>query len=60
MIEWRIREGGHGGYIAEKIGIPEKGIEAEYKSGVYVGVIMYESANFETSKEAEKYIKRRM
>lgn len=59
-MEWRIRESGNGGFVAEK-GIHHKG--GEHFPGI-IGVtmtafIVYESAAFETEKEAKNYIKRR-
>lgn len=59
-MEWRIRESGHGGFVAEK-GIYHKG--GESFPGI-IGVTMaafvvYESATFETVKEAKNYVKRR-
>lgn len=59
-MEWRIRESGHGGFVAEK-GIYHKG--GESFPGI-IGVTMpafvvYESAHFQTEKEAKNYIKRR-
>lgn len=57
MIEWRIRKSGHGGFVAEKVGVPEKGIEAGFKAGVIMGAILYESHRFDTEKQAEKFVK---
>lgn len=59
-MEWRIRESGHGGFVAEK-GIYHKG--GESFPGI-IGVtmpafIIYESATFETEKQAKNYIKRK-
>ena len=59
-MEWRIRESGHGGFDAEK-GMSHKG--GEFIPGI-IGTtmpafIVYESAHFQTEKEAKNYIKRR-
>lgn len=59
MIEWKIRKCGYGGYVAEKVGITQKGIEAGYVPGVIIGTILYESCHFDTFKQAEKFIKQR-
>ena len=58
-MEWRIRESGHGGYLAEK-GIEVKGgTEVGYKPGYYMpAFIAYESSRFDTKRQAENYIKR--
>lgn len=58
IMEWRIRESGRGGFIAEKGTEVNVGIEAGYKPGCYMpAFIVYESSRFDTRKEAEKYIK---
>ncbi|MFR8548941.1 MAG: hypothetical protein ACLVEV_10020 [Lachnospiraceae bacterium] len=59
-MEWRIRESGNGRFVAEK-GIFHTG--GESFPGI-IGVtmlafILYESATFETEKEAKNYIKRK-
>ena len=59
-MEWRIRKSGGGGFVAEK-GMYHKG--GESVPGI-IGVtmtafIVYESAYFQTEKEAKNYIKRR-
>lgn len=56
-MEWRIRESTHGFY-AERGSEVKPGIEAGYKIGFYMpAFIVYESARFDTRKEAERYIK---
>lgn len=56
-MEWRIRESSHGGYVAEK-GIEHKG--GERIPGILgctmPTFIVYESAHFNTLKQAQKYI----
>lgn len=59
MLEWRIRESAYGGYVAEKLGNPEKRIEASYVPGIIMGAVLYESCHFNTLKQAEKFIKER-
>lgn len=59
-MEWRIRKSSHGGFVAEK-GIPHAGGE---RIPVILGYtmpafIVYESASFDTEKQARAYIKRR-
>jgi hypothetical protein len=59
-MEWRIRKSSHGGFVAEK-GIPHEGGERipgilGYTTPAFV---VYESANFDTEKQARAYIKRR-
>lgn len=58
-MEWRIRKSGHGGFVAEK-GIPHKGGELSPHGLGYTmpAFIVYESANFDTRKQAENYISR--
>lgn len=59
-MEWRIRESGHGGVEAEK-GITHDG--GEQIPGILghtmPAFIVYESAHFETKKQAQKYIARK-
>lgn len=59
MIEWQIRESSHGGYVAELLGKVEPGTLAEFVPGYIMGAVLYESVNFDTQKQAERYIKRR-
>lgn len=59
MLEWKIRKCGYGGYVADKVGIPQKGIEAGYCPGVIIGATLYESRHFDTFKQAEKFVKQR-
>lgn len=59
-MEWRIRESGHGGFIAELVGVPEQGTPAGFKPGFIMGAVLYETARFDTKKQAEKYIARRI
>lgn len=59
MIEWKIRKCGYGNYVAEKVGIPQKGIEAGYVPGVITGTILYESCRFDTARQAERFVKQR-
>lgn len=59
-MEWRIRESGHGGYVAE-CGIQHSG--GVHIPGI-IGVtmpafIVYDSARFDTKKQAQAYIRRR-
>lgn len=59
-MEWRIRKSSHGGFVAEK-GIHHEG--SERIPGI-LGItmpafIVYESASFDTEKQARAYIKRR-
>lgn len=59
MSTWRIRECGHGGFVAEKGVEIKSGIEAGYKPGTYMpAFVISESAHFETRKQAENYIAR--
>lgn len=59
-MEWRIRKSSRGGFVAEK-DIPRKG--SEKIPGILgftmPAFIVYESANFDTEKQARAYIKRR-
>jgi hypothetical protein len=59
-MEWRIRKSSRGGFVAEK-GIPHEG--GEKIPGILgftmPAFIVYESANFDTEKQARAYIKRR-
>ena len=59
MISWNIRECSHGGFVAERIGAVHPGTLAGYAPGFVMGGIVYESANFDTRKQADKYIERR-
>lgn len=59
-MEWRIRESGHGGYVAEK-GIA---VDHDVPSPDGIGFIMptfivHESARFDTEKQAKQYVKRK-
>lgn len=59
-MEWRIRKCGHGGYEAEKGMQTEPGTPAPSGIGyIMPAFIVYESAHFDTYREAERYIKRR-
>ncbi len=57
-MEWKIRKNSRGGYVAEK-GIDHKG--GERIPGILgftmPAFIVYESVNFSTLKDAERYIK---
>lgn len=58
-MEWRIRENSCGGFVAEK-GIEVKG-GALAPSGIGCAMpafIVYESAKFETMKQAKRYMER--
>ena len=59
-MEWRIRKSSHGGFVAEK-GIHHEG--GERITGVLgfttPAFIVYESAHFDTEKQARAYITRR-
>lgn len=60
MMEWRIRESGHGGFEAEKGIAHEGGVLAPSGVGVTIpAFIIYESAHFDTRKQAERYIKKK-
>lgn len=53
----RIRESGHGGYIAEIGNEIKSGIEAGFKPGYFMpGFIVYKSARFDTLKQAKAFI----
>lgn len=58
-MEWRIRECSHGGYTVEK-GLQHDGGErvAGRLGFTMRAFIVYESAHFDTRKQAENYIKR--
>ena len=57
-MEWRIRESGHGGYVAEKGIYHEGGYTIQGIQGCTMpAFILYEMARFDTRKQAEKYIK---
>lgn len=56
-MEWRIRESGHGGYMAEKGIQTEPGTLAQSGIGyIMPAFIVYESAHFDTYKQALKYV----
>lgn len=57
-MEWRIRESGHGGVIAE-YGISHAGgVEIENRPGTTMpAFIAYYMSRFDTRKQAERYIK---
>jgi hypothetical protein len=57
-MEWRIRESGHGGYVAE-IGLSHKGGASIPGMLGYTmpAFIVYESAHFDTHRQAEKYVR---
>lgn len=59
-MEWRIRKSSRGGFVAEK-GIPHEGREKipGILGFTMPAFIVYESANFDTEKQARAYIKRR-
>jgi hypothetical protein len=58
-MEWRIRESNHGGFVAEYGAQVQPGIQAGFKPGFFMeAFIVYESARFDTRKQAEKYIAR--
>lgn len=59
-MEWRIRKSSRGGFVAEK-GIPHEGGEKipRILGFTMPAFIVYESANFDTEKQARAYIKRR-
>lgn len=56
-MEWRIRENGHGEFVAEK-GIPHKGgVQIPGMIGYTMpAFIIYSSSTFRTRRQAEKYI----
>lgn len=58
-MEWRIRENGHGEFVAEK-GIPHAGGARIPGMIGYTmpAFILYESSTFKTRRQAEKYIER--
>ena len=59
-MEWRIRECGRGGYVAENGAEIKGGIQVGYKPGYYMpAFIVYESSRFDTKRQAENYIKRK-
>ncbi len=59
-MEWRIRESGHGGYVAERGIWHEGGVVAPTGIGCTLpAFIVYESAWFDRLKAAERYIARR-
>lgn len=59
MLEWRIRESGHGGFVAEYGAAISSEIEAPTGIGFLMpGFMIYESAHFDTKKQAQGYIKR--
>lgn len=56
-MEWRIRESGHGRFIAERGMQTEKGTLAPNGIGyIMPAFIVYESTKFDTKKQAERYI----
>lgn len=59
-MEWRIRECGHGGFVAE-LGIRhEGGVLSPAGVGVTLpAFVVYESAWFNTRKQAERFIRRK-
>lgn len=59
-MEWRIRESGHGGFVAE-LGMPhDGGVLAPSGVGVTMpAFIVYEMMRFETRRKAEAYVRRR-
>lgn len=57
-MEWRIRENGHGGYVAN-YGIPhEGGVQIGHAGVTMPGFNVYVSMHFDTKRQAESYIKR--
>ncbi len=60
MMEWRIRESGHGGFVAERGIKHEGGVLSPSGIGFTLpAFIVYESARFDTKKEAERFIRRK-
>lgn len=59
-MEWRIRESGHGGYMAER-GIQHAGgVPAPSGMGFTMpAFIVYEAAHFDSQKAAQQYVQRR-
>lgn len=59
-MEWRIRECGHGGFTVEG-GITHKGGARVPGLGGFTmsAFIVYESAHFDTRKEAQRFVRRR-
>ena len=58
-MEWRIRESGHGGFVAEYGASHAGGVLAPSGIGCTMpAFIVYESARFDTRRQAEAYIKR--
>jgi len=55
-MEWRIRECGHGGYVAEYGAEHEGGVRIGFAGSTMPSFIVYHSANFDTVKQAERYI----
>lgn len=56
-MEWRIRESGHGGYEAEKGAYHQEGAAIPGILGYTMpAFIIYESAHFDTYKQAERYV----
>lgn len=59
-MEWRIRESSHGWFVAERGIAHEGGVLAPTGIGCTMpAFIVYESARFDTRRQAEAYIKRR-
>ena len=59
MIKWEIYECNRGGFTAQLVGRPEPNTPAEFKPGYYMGGIIYESAHFDTQKQAEAYVNKK-
>lgn len=60
-MEWRIRESGHGGYVAERGMSHKGGVTIPGIIGyIMPAFIVYESANFDTLVQAERFVKRRI
>lgn len=59
-MEWRIRKNGHGGFVAEYGASHAGGCLSPAGIGCTMpSFIVYESARFDTLRQAEAYIRRR-
>lgn len=60
VMEWRIRESGHGGYCAEYGVKHEGGVHLGFCNGATMpAFIVYESHRFDTENQAQRYIRSR-